>query len=485
VNKPIRALAIGCLVLFALLLVNVNYVQVFRASDLNSDASNKRARDAECARERGPILVDGDPVARSIPSNDSLKYLRKYSHPLLYAPVTGFFSCVFGASGVESSQNSILAGSDEELFVNRMIDLVGNDKPQGGSALLTLSSAAQQAAFDGLKALPGNTKGAVVALNPSTGAILAMVSTPSYDPNRLSTHDIEAAKLSYEGLTTGTAKQLLNRSTQEIYPPGSTFKLVVAAAALSNGYSPDTLVKGGYGLDLPLSNSVLHNENGGNCGGDEITLTQALVVSCNVSFADLGLKLGAATLQDQAEQFGFNDDYLDELPFAPSTFPAEIDAPQTALSSIGQFEVAATPLQMAMVAAGIANDGAVMKPYVVQEVRSPGLEVLHESDPETLHQALSASAAADLTQMMVEVVQTGTGVPAQIPGIQVAAKTGTANTSKERSPYAWIVSFAPADNPQVAVAVFIEETGVKRENITGGGLAGPIAVEVMKAVINQ
>lgn len=484
-NKPIRALAIGCLVLFALLLVNVNYVQVFRASDLNSDASNKRARDAECARERGPILVDGDPVARSIPSNDSLKYLRKYSHPLLYAPVTGFFSCVFGASGVESSQNSILAGSDEELFVNRMIDLVGNDKPQGGSALLTLSSAAQQAAFDGLKALPGNTKGAVVALNPSTGAILAMVSTPSYDPNRLSTHDIEAAKLSYEGLTTGTAKQLLNRSTQEIYPPGSTFKLVVAAAALSNGYSPDTLVKGGYGLDLPLSNSVLHNENGGNCGGDEITLTQALVVSCNVSFADLGLALKAPVLQQQAQEFGFNDRYLDQLPLSTSNFPSHLDPPQTALSAIGQYEVAATPLQMAMVAAGIANGGAVMTPYVVQEVRSPDLSVLDQASPSVLHQAMSASAASQLTQMMVAVVQSGTGVQAQIPGVPVAGKTGTANSSATRSPYAWMVAFAPADNPQVAVAVLIEKTGTRRADITGGGLAGPIAKAIMQAVISR
>lgn len=484
-NKPIRTLAVGCLVLFALLLINVNYVQVFRASDLNSDTFNKRAREAECSRERGPILVDGDPVARSIPSDDNLKYLRKYSRPLLYAPVTGFFSCVFGVSGVESSENSILAGSDEQLFVNRMIDLVGNDQPEGGSVLLTLNAAAQQAAFDGLDALPGNTKGAVVALNPSTGAILAMVSSPSYDPNRLSTHDIEAAKASYEGLNAGEAKQLLNRSTQEIYPPGSTFKLVVAAAALSNGYSPDTLVKGSAVLDLPLSSSVLRNQSGTDCGGEKITLTQALAVSCNVAFADLGLKLGAATLQDQAERFGFNEDYFDQLPFAASRFPTEIDAPQTALSSIGQFEVAATPLQMAMVTAGIANDGAVMKPYVVQEERSPNLEVLQEAEPEVLHQAMSPQASDQLTQMMVEVVQTGTGLNAQIPGVAVAGKTGTANSAAERSPYAWMVTFAPADNPQVAVAVFIEKTGVPRADISGGGLAAPIAVDVMKAVLNQ
>ncbi len=484
-NKPIRTLAVGCLVLFAALLINVNYVQVFKASDFNSDTANKRVREAECSRERGPILVDGEPVARSIPSNDNLDYIRKYSRPLLYAPVTGFFSCIYGTSGVENSENAILSGSDERLFVDRIIDLLGNDEPKGGSVLLTLSSAAQQAAYDGLEALPGNTKGAVVALDPDTGAILAMVSTPSYDPNRLSTHDVDAANRSWDRLNASPTEQMLNRATQEIYPPGSTFKVVVSAAALGNGYSPDSLVNGRAVLDLPLSSSVLRNQSRDDCGGEQIPLTQALAVSCNVAFGDIGLKLGAATLQDQAERFGFNDDYLDELPLATSTFPSDIDEPQTALSAIGQYEVAATPLQMAMVVAGVANDGAVMKPYVVQQVRSPDLDVLEEAEPEVLHQAMSAPAANQLTAMMVEVVDTGTGVPAQIPGVAVAGKTGTANTANDRSPYAWMVTFAPADNPQVAVAVFIEKTDVAREDISGGELAAPIAVEVMKAVINR
>lgn len=484
-NKPIRTLAVGCLLLFALLLINVNYVQVFKAGDLNSTNSNKRAREAECSRERGPILVGGDPIARSVASHDQLKYLRKYSHPRLYAPVTGFFSCLYGTSGVESSQNSILSGSDEQFFVSRVVGLVGNDQPQGGSVLLTLNAAAQQAALHGLQALPGDTQGAVVALDPSTGAILAMVSTPTYDPNSIATHDAAAAQRSWQQLNSGDAQKMLNRATQEIYPPGSTFKLVVASAALSHGYSPDSIVKGGYALDLPLSTDDIHNENGGDCGGTEITLTQALVISCNVTFADLGLKLGAQTLRDQAEKFGFNEDYLDELALAASRFPSGIDAPQTAVSAIGQYEVAATPLQMAMVAAGIANGGAVMKPYVVQQVRSPDLDVLDQAQPEVLHQALSASAAADLTQMMVQVVENGTGYPAQIPGVAVAGKTGTANSSASRSPYAWMVTFAPANDPKVAVAVLVAQTDVAREDITGGGLGGPIARAVMQAVISR
>jgi peptidoglycan glycosyltransferase len=203
-------------------------------------------------------------------------------------------------------------------------------------------------------------------------------------------------------------------------------------------------------------------------------LTRALAISCNVAFGDLGLTLGAETLQEQAELFGFNEDYLDEIPIADSVFPSDIDEPQTAFSSIGQFDVAATPLQMAMVTAGIANDGAVMRPYLVQEVRTPDAELLEEADPEVLQQAISSSVADDLTQMMVEVVENGTG-----------GQTGTANSSPDQPPYAWMVTFAPADDPQVAVAVMIEQTGVPRDQITGGGLAGPIAADIMRAVIGR
>ncbi|MDQ3484490.1 MAG: penicillin-binding protein 2 [Actinomycetota bacterium] len=484
-NRQIRTLAVGCFVLFALLLINVNYVQVFQAGDLNDRSTNKRARDAECSRERGPIMVGDETIARSVPSNDSLEFLRTYTDPALYAPVTGYFSCTYGTSGIESSQNSVLSGSDERLFVSRVIDMVGNEQPKGGSVLLTINPKAQRAALDGLEALPGDTQGAAVAIDPETGAILAMVSTPTYDPNALAAHDPDAVTRAWERLTSEGNERFLNRAAQEIYPPGSTFKLVVAAAALSNGYSPDSRVKGGFELDLPQTDLTLRNENDGNCGGNEITLTQALAVSCNVSFGDLGLKLGAETLQEQAELFGFNEDYLDEIPIADSVFPSDINEPNTAFSSIGQYDVAATPLQMAMVAAGIANDGDVMRPYLVQEVRTPDAELLEEADPEVLQEAISSSVADDLTQMMVEVVENGTGTPARIDGIPVAGKTGTANSSPDQPPYAWMVTFAPADDPQVAVAVLIEQTGVPRDQITGGGLAGPIAADIMRTVIGR
>jgi peptidoglycan glycosyltransferase len=483
-NRPIRTLAIGCLVLFGLLLANINYVQVIKADELNESSLNKRARDAECSRERGPIVVDDETVARSEPSNDSLKFKRRYSEVELYAPITGYFSCVYGSTGIEDSQNSVLSGSDSRLFLNRFIDLIGNEQPEGGSVSLTLDPRAQQAALDGLNALGSSTRGAVVALDPQTGAILAMVSTPSFNPNLIATHDLSRSRRAIERINEAEDDRGLNRATQDVWPPGSTFKLVVAAAALSHGYTPQSRVQGGRSFDLPESTDTIQNEGGSDCGGEEITLTQALAVSCNVSFADLGLKLGDDALREQAEAFGFGADYLDDLPLAESRFPDDVNEPNTAISSIGQYEVASTPLQMAMVTAGIANDGAVMEPYIVDTVRSPDLDILDEADPSVLSQAVAESVSDDLTQMMVETVEEGTADEVQIDDVSVAGKTGTANSAEERNPYAWMVSFAPAEDAQVAVAVFIESApGIARPDISGGGVAGPIAKQVMEAVI--
>lgn len=485
-NRPIRTLAIGCLVLFVALLANITYVQGWQADSLNQQAENTRARNADCSRKRGPILVDGASIARSVPSHDSLKYVRHYPGRQLYAPVTGRFSCTGLTTGIEASENGVLSGSDQSLFVSRVIDTFSNKSPQGGSVLLTLNPRAQRAAFDGLRALPGHAQGAVVALDPKTGALLAMVSTPSYNPNRLAGHDFDKVKRYYQTLVANKKQPLLNRATQLRLPPGSTFKLVVAAAALQHGYSPDTQVRGGSSLALPQTTHQMTNENGGDCGGTQISLTQALAVSCNVSFADLGLKLAANNpniVDDQARRFGFGETYLDSLPMVPSVYPTGMDLPETAFASIGQFDVAATPLQMAMIASAIANHGNMMKPYVVAEERSPDLKLLSKPQPQTLHQAMSARSADELTQMMVSVVQEGTGTPVNIPGISVAAKTGTANSVPNRPPYAWIVAFAPADNPQVAVAVLVQQSGTNRGEIAGGTLAGPIAVNVIKAVV--
>ena len=483
-NKPIRRLASFFLVLFLCLMLNATYLQYVKASELNQDSRNRRVAVAAFSRDRGAILVGRNPVALSIPSDDVFKYQRTYPAPFKYAHVTGYFS-YFSQTGIEQSENEVLSGDDSRLFVNRMVDLIQNSSPQGGRVQLTLNPAAQDAAFDGLRALGDGVQGAVVALEPSTGRVLAMVSSPSFDPNRLASHDVSSVTKAYNELNEDPSEPLLNRGIQTTLPPGSTFKLVTAAAAIESGeYNEDSLVPGGPSFKLPQSSTRIPNHDGGDCGGEEITLTQALAISCNVAFLSLADELGADAMREQAEGFGFNQRYLEDLPSqAISRYPANMDPPQTAMSGIGQSEVAATPLQMAMVAAGIANAGEVNRPYVVEEVQSPDYRTLDKTDPEVLQRAVSADTARQLTNMMVATVQSGTATAAQIPGVAVAGKTGTAQSSGDRPPYAWFVSFAPADDPVVAVAVLVESSSYPREEIAGGRLGAPIAKSVMEAVI--
>lgn len=494
-NRPIRNLAIGCMVLFLALLLNATYLQFVRADNLTSLSAhpdNRRVLDAEFSRPRGAIVVKGKAIAESTKSKDEYKYQRVYPQGRQYAQVSGFFSRDWGVGGIEAGENSILSGDDSKLFVKRVIDLAGNQSPQGGSVSLTLNPKAQQAAYDGMKALGSNVSGAVVALEPSTGKILAMISSPSYDPNRLASHDFAAVSKAHAALLDNDLQPLNNRAIETVLPPGSTFKLVTAAAALESGkYQPDTMVPGGARLPLPGSTVSLPNENGRSCGGDKITFTRALQVSCNVAFGSVGLDLGADALRAQAEKFGFGERYFHDLDDsltrqAESRFPENPDKAQTALSAIGQFDVAASPLQMAMVTAGIANNGTVMTPYLVDEIRSSDLEVIEKTNPKPLtSNAVSAATARKLTDMMVAVVDSGTATSAQIPGVRVAGKTGTAQSEKSRPPYAWFVSFAPADNPTVAVAVLVQDAGVARDAISGSGLAAPIAKAVMEAVLNK
>jgi peptidoglycan glycosyltransferase len=488
VNRPIRNIAIACLVLFAALLINANYVQFVQADNLNAKNGNKRVINEQFSRDRGPILVDNKPIAESVKSKDEFKYQRTYPDGGLYAPLTGYFSYIFGNGGLEQSQNSVLSGSDNRLFVNRVVDLISNKQPKGGSVELTIDPLAQKTAASGLQALGKNTKGAVVALDPSTGAVLAMVSQPSYDPEKLASHDFNAVQKSYKDLINDKDQPMSNRGTQQTLPPGSTFKLITAAAALENGLDPSDKVKAGTTLKFPGTAYTLPNENGSNCGGDKITFERALNVSCNVAFGGLALKLGQTKLADQAAKFGFGTDPLRGLAGSPSRFTAtkgKLERTSLAQTGIGQYEVAATPLQMAMVAAGIANDGSVMTPYVVKTVRSPNLHVLDQADPHELSQAMSRSNAAKLQQMMVSTVKVGTATSARIAGVDVGAKTGTAQSTKDRPPYAWFVSYAKDGDKQVAVAVLVESSDTARDEIAGGLLAGPIARSVMQAVLGK
>jgi penicillin-binding protein A len=483
-NTPLRRLSVAVMLLFGLLLLNANYLQVVKASSLHENNHNPRLISEEYSRQRGPIVVGSKQVARSVATDDRLKYLRQYTEPKLYAPATGFYSLVYGANGIEQTENSVLAGTDSSLFVRRIIDLLTQTPPKGGSVVLTLDPAAQKAAYDGLMKLPA--RGAVVALDPTTGAILAMVSTPSYDPNLVSGHDTSTVRENYNRLSSQKSRPMLNRALRETYPPGSTFKLVTAAAALESGkYTPDSKVDNSSELNLPQSTATLPNENRGPCTSGEATLTVALENSCNVAFGAVGLDLGADALREQARKFGFGSAYEVPMRSVASHFPENINPPQTAQSAVGQFDVRATPLQMAMVGAAIANRGVVMAPYLVQRVLGPKLEVLDTTKPRSLGEAVSPQTASSLTTMMTKVVDEGTGTNGQISGVPVAGKTGTAQQGEGRTPHAWFVSFAPADaEPKVAVAVIIED-GAHQPEISGNGLAAPIARAVMQAVLKK
>jgi len=497
-NKPIRNLAVACLVLFLALLVNVNYVQFVQADDLNSKEGNRRVNDEQFSRDRGPILVAGEPIALSVNSDDQYKYQRTYPKGELYAHVTGYFSYDYGRGPidgngdgpVEYAENAVLSGSDDRLFVNRVVDLLSNKQHAGGSVELTLDPLAQKTAAEGLAALGKKTTGAVAAINPQTGEILAMVSQPSYDPNQLASHDFAAVREAITALNDDEDKPLLNRATQQILPPGSTFKLVTAAAALENDVvdGPGDEVKGGRSLSFPGMTYQLVNENGSSCGGDPISFTRALSVSCNVSFGDLAGKIGQDDLAEQAAKFGFGADLLAGLPYNASHFTLDdeqLEPNLLAQSGIGQYNVAATPLQMAVVAGGIANHGEVMVPYLIKTVRSPSYTVLEQAEPKTFSQAMSRHNADILRDMMVDVVRSGTATSARINGVEVGGKTGTAQSTQDRPPYAWFVAFAPADDPAVAVAVVIESSDTARNEIAGGRLAGPIAKSVMEAVLSR
>ena len=490
-NKPIRTISIFCLLLFLALMLNATYLQYWRAGALNEDPRNRRVLEASFSSERGAILVGGSrtPVAESERSNDRYEWQRTYPQPLKYAHVTGWFS-YFSQTGIEKSQNPVLSGEDSRLFVTRLVDLLSNDGTKGGSVQLTLDPDAQTAAYEGLSALGEGVEGSVVAIEPSTGKILAMVSLPTYDPNELASHDFSAVAKRAEELDDREDEPLLNRAIQTRLAPGSTFKLVTAAAAIEElGYDAQSQVPGGATYQLPQTtgDSGLIDNEGRDCGTDKIPFTQAMAQSCNTTFAKLAVEVGADAMLDQAEAFGFNSDYLDDLsPQAQSNFPKNMNPPETGQSGIGQFEVQATPLQMAMVSAAIANAGTVMRPYVVDAVLDPDLAPLPSTEPEEISQAVDPSTAEVVKDLMVETVANGTASPAAIPGYDVAGKTGTAQSGIEgQAPYAWFTSFAPAEDPDVAVAVMLQKVpGRATDEIAGGALGGPIAKAVMEAVIN-
>jgi peptidoglycan glycosyltransferase len=476
VNAPLRRVAISVLVLFTLLIVNVNVIQVVRSDELRSDGRNTRVLVEEYDSERGSIVAGGTEIANSVPTDDQLTYLRQYANGPVFAPVTGYYSLVYGNAQMERAADDVLSGDDARLFTRRLADLFTGRDPAGGDVVLTMDPAVQETAMAGLEGVTG----AVVALDPSTGAVLGMASTPTYDPNQLSSHEPAAIRDYAAQLDGREVDPRLNRAINARYEPGSIFKVVVSAAALSSGqYTPDTVIPAPQELVLPGTRTALENFGGSACDpSGRQSLLEALTISCNTAFAQLGIDLGEDRVREMAEAFGIGGDPLEiPLPVSESTLgEIETDA-ALGVSSIGQQDVQLTPLQAAMIASAVANDGTLMSPYLVDQVRAPDLSVIDQTDPEELSEPVSADVADQLTEMMTSVVENGSGRRAKIPGVTVAGKTGTAeNAGPDHN---WFIGFAPADDPQIAVAVFVANGGG-----TGGDVSAPIARDVMQAYLD-
>ncbi len=478
-NGPVRRLGIVVGALFSVLLLAATYVQFVSAPALRADGRNSRTFYEQFGRDRGPITVAGEPVAQSEPVKDPYQYQRSYPGGRLYAHTTGYYSVVAGATGLESAEDALLSGTSDELFYRRLSDLLTGRKPSGAVVETTLDPAVQRAAADAL----GDQRGAAVALDPRTGDVLAMVSTPQYDPGPLASHDTGAATAARQRLLDDPSRPLDNRAiASRQYPPGSVFKLVTAAAALENGWTASSQLDAPDELTLPQTTQPLPNSGGASCSpSGRQSLADALRVSCNTAFASLGLELGEDKLTAQADAFGFGTDLEIPLTVTPSTVPTGTNPPQLAQSAIGQFDVRVTPMQIAMVSAGIANGGVVMTPQLIDSVRGEDLEVLSSPRPQRLGRAVSGDTAESLTQMMEGVVEDGTGTAAQISGVAVAGKSGTAEQAADDPPHAWFTAFAPADDPKIVVAVVVEDGGNSASQASGGRTAAPIARRMITA----
>lgn len=482
-NQPIRRLSMLVAMLFVLLLGSSTWIQVLGSQDINERPGNRRTQLESYARERGQILLGGRAIASSTPTQDDLQWQRHYSEPKLYSHVTGWNSFTYGAGGgIEGAADGLLSGRDDQLFYDRLTGTIAGREPKGASLELTINPRVQQAADEAL----GDQRGAVVALDPRTGAVLAMVSHPDFDPTPLVSHDPEEEKKAWDSLNADPTRPLVNRAIGgNLYPPGSVFKIVTAAAAIEDGrWDEDSSIPGPAVLDLPQTDVGLPNSHPGACGPDgKVTLAVAMQDSCNTAFGWLGMELGGDAVREQAGRFGFDEELDIPMAVTPSTVPEELSPPQEAQVGVGQYDVRVTPMQVAMVTAAVANDGVVMKPHLVQSVLGSDLSKISEPKPEQLSTAMEPETSDQLTDMMKLVVEQGTGTQAAVPGYSVAGKTGTAEHEDGKAPHAWFTGFAPADNPQIAVAVVVEDGGRAGNEAYGGSVAGPISAAVMKAAL--
>ncbi|SPM33835.1 Cell division protein FtsI/penicillin-binding protein 2 [Mycobacterium rhizamassiliense] len=487
-NTSLRRISVTVMALIVLLLLNATMTQVFAADSLRSDPRNQRVLLDEYSRQRGQIIAGGQLLAYSVATDSRYRFLRVYPNPAVYAPLTGFYSLRYSSSGLERAEDPLLNGSDERLFGRRLADFFTGRDPRGGNVDTTINPRVQQAAWDAMQQGCGGPacKGAVVALEPSTGKILAMVSSPSYDPNLLASHDPEVQAQAWQRLRDDPNNPLLNRAISETYPPGSTFKVITTAAALQSGASDTQQLTAAPTIPLPNSTATLENYGGTPCGSDPtVTLRKAFALSCNTAFVQLGMLTGADALRSMARAFGLDSTpSVIPLQVAESTIGIIPDAAALGMSSIGQKDVAVTPLENAEIAATIANGGVAMQPYLIDSLRGPDLAVISTTAPYQQRRAVSPQVAAKLTELMIGAEKDAQQKGA-IPGVQIASKTGTAEHGtdpRNTPPHAWYIAFAPAQSPKVAVAVLVEN-GADRLSATGGALAAPIGRAVIQAAL--
>jgi penicillin-binding protein A len=497
VNAPLRKAGVVILVLFGLLFANLNWVQAYKADAYRTSDYNGRVTVAEYEVPRGIIEADGQALAQNKLTDDTLKYLRQYPEKQVYAPIVGYKPVNIAEVGIERTENEFLSGASDKLFADRVSAMFTGDKAGGGNIVLSIKRKAQEVAWKQLTNNERNAKkGSAIALDPRTGAIQAMVSFPSYDPNPMASHDTKAAAAAYNELNKDKDKPLLNRSVAETYPPGSTFKVIVSAAALQNGYDQSTEIPAGRLYTAPGSGAPIKNSEDQTCPGSRVTLKEALTDSCNTGYAQLGVKLGRDKIKKAAQDWGFEQSDLEVgnlkgagIPVAASKMgdianqDGSADLAGLAQSSIGQKDVRMTTLQGALIAATVANGGRQMRPYLVQQQLSPDRRAIYNANPETLRTPISGQVANDLREMMVSVVENGTGQRAKISGFEVGGKTGTAQNAIGADNHGWFIGFAFNDKGEAVSAAC-----VMLENVPGGHAsaeAARIAGLIMKAAAGR
>jgi peptidoglycan glycosyltransferase len=487
-NKPLRRIGMAMMVMIVLLLANDMYVQVIHGDEYRQNPRNQRTLLNQYSRDRG-LIVDaaGNTIAGAKATNDRLKYQRTYANGPLYAPVTGYFSVRYAQSGIEQAENSILNGSDDRLFVRQLSNLITGRDPSGGSVQVTIDPRVQKALYHAMSSR-GFTGGAV-ATDPKTGAILGMVSTPSYDPSPLASHDGGVQTKAWKKYTSAPHNPLVNKAIDDPRPPGSTFKLIDSAAALSSGkYTPDSKFPAAGRITIPGTNTTFDNYDREHCGPpgtDQVTMTTALAYSCNTAFGTLAAQLGEQSIRDEAHNFGVGHQQKVPMKVSKSSI-GEIPSKAALYSvGIGQQNVRFTPMQSAVITSTIANDGVRMKPQMVKAILAPDLSTISKMDPQQVNQPISADVANQITAMMKQSEKHTTDWQ-QYKQYDIASKTGTAEhgpPNQHLIPYGWYTAFAPANDPKIAVSVMITHGSPYGQNTVGANVAGPVGHAAIQAYL--